>query len=210
MRWRARDGRPTTAADLSFRYDAIGPTGVIDQTLSIRNRGSSAVAVRLTYAPLDANGRELPGLTTTSAYGTETGRHILPAKFTDIDVLAFHGPGFRDVADVRVQVEHVEEVPFPARIRDVVRTERIDVWGNVVVAGDEYAQVRLTNLSREPVTVRVALIEYENPLPGKPQQAVDVQELGGLITVPGHGTTTVPGPMNFPDAFVSVKAYFSR
>ncbi|KAA1428476.1 hypothetical protein [Nocardioides antri] len=209
MRWRARDGRPTTAADLSFHYDSIGRSGVIDQTLSIRNRGSSAVALRLTFAPLDANGQELPGLTTTTAYGTDSGRHIIPARFTDIDVLAFQGPGFRDVADVRVQVEQVEEVPFPAKIRDVVLTDRIDSRGNVV-GGGEYAQVRLTNPSREPVPVRVALLEYEDPPPGRSQQAVNVQDLGGLVTVPGRGTTTIPGPTTFPDAFVSVKAYFSR
>ncbi len=58
--------------------------------------------------------------------------------------------------------------------------------------------------------MRVALIEYENPPPGKSQQAVDVQMLGDLITVPGRGTTTIPGPTSFPDAFVSAKAYFSR
>lgn len=210
MRWSARDSRPTTADDLTFHYDRIGRHGVIDQTLSIRNRGASAVAVRLTLAPLAANGHELPRVTTTSAYGTEAGRHIIPANFTDIDVLAFHGPGFRDVADVRVQVDHVEEVPFPAKIRDVVRTDRIDSRGNVVGPDGRYAQVRLTNPSREPVTVRVALIEYETPPPGNSQQAVDVQNLGDLITVPGRGVTTIPGPTNFPDAFVSVKAYFSR
>ncbi len=100
-------------------------------------------------------------------------------------------------------------MPFPAKIHDVVLTERIDARGNVV-GGGKYAQVRLTNPNRKPVTVRVALIEYENPPPGKSQQAVDVQELGGLIAVPGQGSTTIPGPTNFPNAFVSVKAYFSR
>jgi len=60
------------------------------------------------------------------------------------------------------------------------------------------------------VTVRAALIEYESPPPGKSQQAVDVQELGGLVTVPGRGATMIPGPTSFPNAFVSVKAYFSR
>lgn len=209
MRWLSRGGR-TTASDLSFHYDAIGRTGVIDQTLSIHNRGSSAVAVRLAFRPLDANGNPLPALATTSAYGTELGRHIIPAKFTDIDVLAFHGPGFREVADVLVQVEQVEEVPFPTKIRDVVLTDRIDDWGIVVPAGAPYTNVRLTNPSSQAVQVRVALIEYEQPLPGKSQQAVDVQELGGLITVPGLGTTKIPGPDRFPDAFVSVKAYFSR
>lgn len=209
MRWRARDDRPTTAADLSFQYDRMGRNGVIDQTLSIRNRGSSAVVLRLRFVPLDASGRELPALTTTSAYGTETGNHIIPAQFTDIDVLAFHGPGFRDVADVRVQVEAVDTVPFPERIREVVLTDRIDAWGEVV-GGGAYEQVRLTNVSRDAVTVRVALIEYEDPPPGWSQQAVDVQGLGGLVTVPGRGTTVIPGPTHFPDAFVSVKAYFSR
>ena len=209
MRWWGRNSQPTTPENLSFRYESIGRSGVIDQTLSIHNRGSSAVVVRLNFVPLDANGQEIAGLTTTTAYGTEAGRHILPAEFTDIDVLAFHGPGSRDVADVRVRVDEVEEVPFPAKLREVVLTERIDAMGNVV-GGGEYAQVRLTNLSREPVTVRVALIEFDNPPPGRSQQAVDVQELGGLVTVPGQGSTMIPGPTTFPDAFVSVKAYFSR
>ncbi|WP_156391694.1 MULTISPECIES: hypothetical protein [unclassified Nocardioides] len=210
MRWRARDDRrTTTAADLSFQYDRMGRSGVIDQTLAIRNAGPSAVVLRLKVVPLDAHGREVSGLTTTSAYGTEIGNHVIPAAFTDIDVLAFHGPGFRDVADVRVQVEAVDSVSFPAKIRDVVLTERIDAWGDVV-SGGVYEQVRLTNRSRDAVAVRVALIEYEDPPPGASQQAVDVQQLGGLVSVPGKGTTTIPGPTRFPDAFVSVKAYFAR
>lgn len=210
MRWRAQDGRPTTAADLLFQYDRIGPNGVIDQTLSIRNLSSSAVVLRLKFVPLDANGRELSSLTTTSAYGTENGNHIIPAKFTDIDVVAFKGPGCRDVADVRVDIEAIDNVPFPAKIREVVLTDRINARGEVVGAGDVYEQVRLTNPSRDAVMVRVALIEYENPPPGASQQAVDVQHLGGLVSVPGKGTATIPGPTRFPDAFVSVKAYFSR
>lgn len=205
-----RDARTTSEADLHFRYEPWGQSGVMDQTLSITNRGPDAVVLRLGWVPLDAHGRELPGLGTTSAYGTEAGRHVLPAGLTVIDVLAFHGPGSRDVADVRVRVDAVEPVDFPSRLRDVVLTDRIDAGGAVVGPGVPYEQVRLTNVSRRPVTVRVALIEFETPPPGQPKQAVDVQELGGLVTVPGKGSTLVPGPDAFPDAFVSVKAFFSR
>ena len=81
--------------------------------------------------------------------------------------------------------------------------------GNVVPPGYRYAYVRLTNTSREAVTVRVAFIEYEESWPGQSQQAIDVRPLGDLVEVPGHGTTTIPGPTQFPDGFVSVKAYYS-
>lgn len=182
----------------------------MDQTLTIRNNASSAVVLRLAFVPLDANGQELRGVTTTTAYGTEAGHHVIPARFVDVDVLAFHGPGHRDVADVRVEVLQVEPVPFPTKLRGVVLTERIDARGNVVPAGYEYERVRLTNNGLEPVTVRVALIEFDQPPPGQSQQAVDVQQLGDLVTVPGKGAVTIPGPTHFPDAFVSVKAYFSR
>lgn len=100
-------------------------------------------------------------------------------------------------------------MPAPTRVRDVVLTDRIDAAGNVVPPGYRYAYVRLTNTSREAVAVRVALIEYEDPLPGQSQQAIDVRPLGDLIEVPGQGTTTIPGPTQFPAGFVSVKAYYS-
>lgn len=210
MRWRKRRGARTTAADLTFKYERLATTGVIDQTLSILNSGSSAVALRLVLVPLDANGHELEGVTTTTAYGSEAGHHIIPAKFTDIDVLSFDGPGFRDVTGVRVDVQEVLPVPFAAKVREVVLTDRIDGAGNVVPPGYMYEFVRLTNISREAVTVRVALIEYEEPVPGQSQQFVDVQPLGDLVEVPARGTTIIPGPSHFPDAFVSVKAYYSR
>lgn len=104
-----RAPRATSESDLSFHYDRLGQDGVMDQTLSISNRGPSAVELRLSWVPLDASGRELPGLEVTSAYGTEVGRHLVPAGLTDVDVLAFHGPGERDVADVRVRVEAIEQ-----------------------------------------------------------------------------------------------------
>jgi hypothetical protein len=209
VQWSKRSTDPTTAADLRFEYERIAKTGVIDQTLSIKNRGSSAVALRLAFVPLDVDGQELRGVTTTTAYGTEAGNHVIPAKFTDIDILAFHGPGFRDVADVRVDVQQVMQVPSPKKVRDVVLTDRIDTAGNVVPPGYRYAYVRLTNTSREAVAVRVALIEYEEPWPGQSQQAIDVRPLGDLIEVPGQGTTTIPGPTHSPEGFVSVKAYYS-
>lgn len=209
MRWRSRSADQTTAADLRFTYERLAQTGVIDQTLSIRSRGASAVALRLEFVPLDANGRELPGLRTTTAYGTEIGHHVIPPKFTDFDILAFHGPGFRDVADVKVDVQQVVQVPSPTAVRGAVLADRIDAGGNVVPPGYGFAYVRLTNTSREAVAVRVALIEYEEPPPGYSQQAVDVRPLGDLVEVPGLGTTTIPGPTQLPRAFVSVKAYYS-
>lgn len=207
MRWKR--ARPTTAADLSFHYEQHARSGVIDQTLSIRNSGSSAVTVRLTFTPLDARGEPLPEVATTTAYGTEAGRHVLAPGFTDVDVLSFHGPRHREVADVRVRVDAVETVPFASKVREVVLADRIDASGQVV-SGGWYEKVRLTNINREPVDVRIALIEYERPQPGFSQQAVDVRQLGGLVTVPARGSVVVPGPTEFPDAFVSVKAYFSR
>lgn len=101
-------------------------------------------------------------------------------------------------------------MPFASKLREVVLTDRLDARDDVVGPGQRFERVRLTNINRSEVTVRVALIEFEDPPPGASQQAVDVQPLGDLVTVPARGATTIPGPTHFPDAFVGVKAYFAR
>lgn len=200
--------KSTSASDLLFRYDAWGANNQIDQTFVVRNQGPAAVTLDLTFVPMDASGRELDGVTTHSAYGIGGGRQVIPANFTDLDVLYFSGEGCRDVADVRVAVNGVENVAFPDKIKNVVVAERVSE-GRVVGPAEVYDSVRLINANRRDVFVRIALIEYESPFEDYPQQAVDVRPLGGLVAIPGRGTAVVAGPDRFPDAFVSVKPYFS-
>lgn len=200
--------KSTSASDLLFRYDAWGANNQIDQTFVVRNQGPAAVTLDLTFVPLDAQGRELDGVTTHSAYGIDRGMQVIPPEFTDLDVLHFSGDGCRDVADVRVTVNGVQNVGFPDKIKHVVVAERLG-GGRVVGPAEVYDSVRLTNPNRREVFVRIALIEYEEPFEDKPQQAVDVRPLGGLVAVPGRGTAIVAGPGRFPEAFVSVKPYFS-
>ena len=90
--------------DLTFEYRAYGGDDQIDQVLEITNDGTTAVVPTLDITPLDKSGQPIPGVKVSSAYGSERGERVVPAYFTDIDLLHFEGERAGDVRDVRVRV----------------------------------------------------------------------------------------------------------
>jgi hypothetical protein len=202
---------PTRPGDLSFEYTAIADEGNMDQVLQITNDGDSAVVPTLEITPLDKGGLPIEGLKVTSAFGSERGERVLPALYTDYDVLKFEGERATDVRDVRVTVKRLEQVDYPTVYRDVT-VERFDD-GRVVRAGDAtFDAIELTNTNPNDIPLRIALIGWARAPRGAPQQADWVIPLSDdLVTVPAKKRKLVRMPADLADwVIVSVKPYPAR
>ncbi|WP_369185534.1 hypothetical protein [Streptomyces sp. Y1] len=205
-----------TAAPLSFRYHALGKQEFIDQTLSIGNRGRTSVAPTLAITAVDGSGKDLPDVRVTTAYGSDRGSLVVQPG-GGFDVLAFSGAGADQVADVRVTVKESAPADLPADA-SLVEAEPADAAGRPMSKFDAFEQVVLNNPNTTAVSVRVVYLVYDEPQPGKSQQAVEAVPIGGLTTVPAGGTAAVPVSGEAKAAVqkyahgpaVSVKVYFSR
>ena len=207
-----RTQKPT----LRFEYQALAPSGLIDQCLSIHNRTTRPVVLAARVAMSDSRGRPLPEVTVRSVNDSlEGGQVLVPGE--NVDFLSFAGPGAELVRSVQVQVDAVEEVAFP-EVRGVVEVVPCDALGNETRAGDSgLEQLALVNHGLTAVPVRVRALAMDQPPFGQPQQVVHVLDLVGLVTAP-PGTSYVALPEGVRAAlerlgrrqWVSVKAAFAR
>jgi hypothetical protein len=101
---------------LTFAFHRISGPGLMDQQMEIMNHDSLTVVPRLRYTPVDGTGAAVDGVVVTTAYGSNEGKLVVPARQTSYDVLAFTGPDAAKVADVRVDIETLGPDPgFPAQ-----------------------------------------------------------------------------------------------
>jgi hypothetical protein len=175
---------------LTFSYNSVTLESTFDQLLTINNRESSPVATWLELTAYGNDGNPLSNVSITTVFGSDRGRLVMPPG-TNFDVLIFEGEGSDLVVDVEAVVKEARIINF-ARVRSVVRVEPLDGAGDAVTVENEFTSLLLRNDNRREVTVRVVLVVWNDPPPKKPEQAERVVEIGGLITVPGGGTATVP------------------
>ena len=194
---------------LVFRYDARGGDGNIDQNLTIENDGPAGVAPHLEFTPLDASGEAIDGITVSTAFGSDRGRRVVPGGTALFDVLRFEGARKRDVENVRVRVAEEPRVSVKPGLREPL-VQRIDAHGRVVAYGEYFESLRVPNPNDAAIRVRVVLLEYEDPPPGKPQQVVRVTPLSSLIDIPAKGARTIRAPGDTGRRPGSVKVFLSR
>ena len=125
---------PTEHDEMSFKYVADGGEDDFDQRLEITNAGLSAVAPKLRITPLDAAGHPVRGVAVTTAFGSDRGRMVVASFMTEYDVLRFEGDRAREVQDVRVRIEDLEQVSYP-EYDEYVDVQRYD--DGVAVDGDK-------------------------------------------------------------------------
>lgn len=195
--------------DLAFDYRSLGGDSQIDQFLSLTHEADVGLAPSIEITPLDGEGEKIPGVKAHTAFGSDRGRVVIPPEGIVSDVLRFSGPRARDVEDVELQVTSLEEAdaePAPEEL-DTKRMAN----GRPVKDGVLFDAYRIDNPNPGEATVRVALIEWEDPPEGKPQQAARVTPLSSLLRVPGKGSRTVRMPPELRKRVIgSVKAYYSR
>ncbi|MGC0319211.1 hypothetical protein [Kitasatospora acidiphila] len=203
------------ATSLSFSYHALGKQEYIDQTLSINNDGQTSVVPTLTITAVDGSGKDLPDVQVTTAYGSDRGSLVIQPG-GGYDVLAFHGADAKQVATVKVTVKELAAADLPASA-SAVEAKPADAAGQPLTKFDAFDQVILKNPNNTAVSVRIVYLVYDQPPAGTPQQAIEVVPIGGLITVPPAGTTSVAVSGDAKTAVqkysggpaVSVKTYFS-
>jgi hypothetical protein len=128
------------------------------------------------------------------------------------DVLAFDGPGFRDVADVRVTVRHKERSRWPAGAAEELRARQLP-GTRFTGAAQDFDTLLLHNTNGFAVAVRVVCTLWEDPPAGAAQQMVRSLPIGGLISIAAFDEVRVPvtGPVrDLARSCGSVKVYFSR
>jgi len=197
---------------LAFKFDSKGPPGAIDQILTIRNRDDdAALAGVLAITPLDASGKRISGVAVHTAFGSDRGLVVAPGDALVNDVLTFRGPAAHRVKDVAVKLTRTVPVPGVATTAVAPDVQRFDRDGHVVGVDKPFATFRVSNKSADAVAARVVLLEYDDPPPGQPQQAIRVTKLTGLLKLAPHGSRRIGLPARLRNRAVgSVKAYLSR
>jgi hypothetical protein len=183
---------------LAFVYRQSRP-GYIDQILTIINTRDSTVAPTLEFVPLDRKGRKISGVTVRTALGSDHGMVVVPAGWRGNDVLAFDGPGFRQVADVKVIVRSMVRIEAERPAEYTEYTEDLQARtisaGHTVQAGN-FDTVLVNNPYSLPISIRVVCIISKEPSPGAAQQMVEALPIGDLTRIEPLevGTVPVTGP----------------
>jgi hypothetical protein len=173
-------------SSLSFSFTSESGSDYIDQVLNIENESGGAVAPVLSFVALDHDGDPLPDVKVFTAFGSDTGRLVVPPGH-GWDVLEFLGAGSQDVADVRVGVVKTQPVGYPRVERDPEAVV-LDDDGTEGDSSSMFASVSVTNDNDQPIQVRLAYLIWEEDRPGSPQQFTVSQPIGDLITVPANGS----------------------
>jgi hypothetical protein len=200
-------GIPTSREEMSFKYTAFGGNDQIDQVLDINNDGLHAVAPVLQITPLDSNRRPIPGVTVTTAFGSDKGQQVIASLFEDFDILHFEGDRAGDVRHVRVTVKKLKQVRYPDMHQEVT-ADRYESGIKVEDFDGQFDTVKLTNPNGKDLPIKIVLIAWARTKKGEPQQFEWAIPIGPAVKVPAHGSKMVPLPSDLADiSGVSVKTY---
>jgi hypothetical protein len=178
------------ASSLSFHFQRIAGTDMMNQQLSITNHSGQSVVPTLRFTPVDGAEQPVAGVTVTTAYGSDRGQVVVGSK-GGLDVLAFHGVDASEVVDVKVDVTSLTVAKRIVVTRGLTIAFQ-DASGGTVDKFGDFDKVLLTNPNDIDATVRIVYIVWDQPTdPKESQQAVSVTPIGGLVVIPHHGTTTV-------------------
>lgn len=199
-------------AHLDFAFERTTGPGYMDQTLTMTNHGFEATAPTLKFVPVDRAGNAVPGVTVRTAYGSDRGLVVVPPRSAEVDVLAFDGPGFRDVVDVRVTVLRTEEPELPESAAKALEARRV-LGDRPTEPSDDFDALLVHNVNGVDVAVRLVCILWEDPPAGQAQQMVRSLPIGGLVSIAPFEEVRVPvtEPVRgLARSCGSVKVYFSR
>ncbi len=202
------------SARLTFSYEGKAAEGFIDQSLSIGNSGGETLAPHLQFIALDRDGRPLPEVRVSTVYGSDRGLVAVPAEGA-LDILTFEPTSkIGLVADVSVTVRRADVVDSVGALP--VDIDPLSAAGDAVQNGEPFASIQLRNPNPLPARVRVVLIVYDNPPPGRSQQAASVLDVAGPLDVPPGEPLRLPVDTSVTDkanemtsGAVSLKAYLS-
>ena len=194
--------------ELTFAFHRVNAPGYIDQTLDISNLSTNGIVPVLKIVAVDASGAVLPGITVTTAYGSDRGNIVIPARETVNDILAFAGSNAANVTDVHVVITSQTSDSDRPMQAQYVTAQAVDASGGPT---SKFRTVRGRRVDEsEPVDIKVGVvcIQWDQPPSGQPQQAVAVIPLG-VTMVPASGSTTIPMSGSDASGCGSIKVYFA-
>src|SRR3954447_6856995 len=152
-------GFPTSRDEVHFKYTAFGGNDRINQILDIQNDGLHAIRPTLKITPLDAAGQEIPGLTVTTAFGSDRGQRVIASEFTDFDILHFEGERAGDVRDVRVEITKLRQARYPDMTAEVT-VDRFEAGRMVKDFDAPFDAIELRNPNGDALPIKVMLIAW--------------------------------------------------
>src|SRR3954453_14819361 len=152
-------GFPTARDEVHFNYTAFGGNDRIDQILDIENDGLHAIRPTLKITPLDASGQEIPGLTVTTAFGSDRGQRVIASEFTDFDIVHFEGDRAGDVRDVRVEIAKLRQARYPDMPEEVA-VDPFEAGRKVDDFNLPFDAIQLHNPNGDPLPIKVVLIGW--------------------------------------------------
>lgn len=166
---------------LSFEYRTDGPDAdFAGQTLVIQNRERLAVAPRLAFTAQDAGGRDLPGVTVRTAFGTDRGLVVVPARGTFLEALAFDGPDAGAARRVQITVRGSRYVEGPEIAASTTKATPIDRAGRPLMFGEPFDRVRVAPAT--PGHARLVCVVWEPRPAGRGQRLVTSYDFGLIGT----------------------------
>lgn len=159
---------------LAVSYTGIADPGFIDQTVTLLPSGSDAVVPTIDYEPLDADGNPISGVEVVTAFGSDRGLLIVPPGGF-VDVLTFAGTDVSQVVDVRATVLSAE--PVVGFGNPTIEDPQPTLDGAEVTNSDVFNELRFRNDGGAGVNLRVVCLVYDDPAPGRSQQATEITEV---------------------------------
>jgi len=182
-----RNGGPASPPEFASTFTKIAPSGYVDMSLEVANPTDGAVLIEGRLVARDASGDELPDVAVASAFGIERGRMVLMPG-ADIDFVRVEGADQDLVEDVTLEEVRSRPVGVPPADQPVELTT-LDAEGRELEYDAEAVAARLDNPNDVPVRVRIVLLVLAAPVPGVPQQAVQVEDVTTVDIAPSASQT---------------------
>jgi hypothetical protein len=199
---------------LSATYQGIADPGFIDQTMTFTLAAKQAQRLHLRYTPIDRRGSVLPDVAVQTAFGSDSGQLVVTDN-SNLDILYFSGAAADQVADVRIEVVASSPVPAVDLQAAPVEIARYTSTSDEVEKFDVFDSVLVTNPNNSAVAARPVCLNYDDPAPGRSQQAIERIEVVDRVALEGGESRSVEVSSSFRElarsrgyGCASVKSHF--
>jgi len=176
---------------IEVSYEDIGPSGYIDQTVTLDYSGKGWTAPTIEYTPLDSSGEKVEGVDVTTAFGSDRGLLAFGAP-GGFDILAFHGNRVAEVVGVNSVVVDSTELDGPSAVWPEEPTPLLA--NEVVTKFDLFDAVKVENSGDTQIAVRVVCLLYNVPAPGEAQQAEEIAVVVDRVEVAAASSAVAAVP----------------
>lgn len=174
--------------DFTTTFTRIAPAGYVDMSLEFANPTDRPVVLHGSLVAQDADGAQVPGVTVTTAFGTEAGRAVVMPGGS-VDFVQLRGAGSTQVRAITLTGLSVTASTRPVA-REFVDLKPLGAKGDEVEYDGLATKARLVNPNPVVARVRIVLMVLVAPQDGVPQEANLVRDVS-TVDVPANGDVIV-------------------